>query len=56
MKNVIYFIGLISTLSIVFGGIIHLFGNAMGDSVIVVGAIVTTSCLFVIDRLSHKKA
>jgi hypothetical protein len=56
MKNVIYFIGLVATLSILFGSIIHLFGNAMGDYVIVVGAIVTTVCLFVIDRLSHKRA
>ena len=55
MKNVMYFIGVFTTLSIVFGSIIHFFGNAYGDSVIVISAAVTITCLFVIDRMSHKK-
>jgi hypothetical protein len=56
MKNVIYFIGLLSTLTIIFGCIIHFFGNQLGDIVIVVGALVTTACLFLIDNLSHKRS
>ena len=54
MKNVIYFIGLVATLSIIFGCIIHFFGNQYGDIVIVAGAAVTTACLFVIDYFSFK--
>ncbi|MFW9951020.1 MAG: hypothetical protein ACFFKA_12960 [Candidatus Thorarchaeota archaeon] len=56
MKNVIYFIGLVATLSIIFGCIIHFFGNKYGESVILIGAFITVACLFIIDRLSHKKA
>lgn len=56
MKNVIYFIGLVATLSIVFGSIIHFFGNKYGDIVIVIGAAVSVVSLFVIDRLSHNRS
>lgn len=55
MKNVMYFIGVVTTLSIVFGSIIHFFGNKYGDPIIIVGAIVTILCLFVIDKLSNKE-
>ena len=54
MKNLIYFIGLIATLSIIFGCIIHFFGNQYGDTVIIIGAVVTTACLFIIDHFSFK--
>lgn len=54
MKNVMYFIGLLATLTIIFGGIIHLFGNKYGDIVIVIGAAVTTISMFVIDYYSFK--
>ncbi len=54
MKNLIYFIGLVATLSIVFGCIIHFFGNQYGDIVIIIGAAVTTLCLFAIDYFSFK--
>ncbi len=55
MKNLIYLIGLISTLTIIFGCIIHFFGNQYGDIVIVIGAAVTTLSMFIIDKLSHSK-
>lgn len=54
MKNVMYFIGFMATLSVVFGGIIHFFGNRYGDIAIVAGAAVTIVCMFVIDYLSFK--
>jgi hypothetical protein len=54
MTKLIYFIGLVATLSIIFGCIIHFFGNQYGDMVIVIGAAVTTVCLFVIDYFSFK--
>jgi hypothetical protein len=55
MKNLIYFTGLVAALSIIFGCIIHFFGNQYGDIVIVIGAAVSTTCLFTIDNLLTKK-
>ena len=55
MKKIMYFIGLVSTLSIVFGCILHFFGNTIGDSVIVVASAVAIVCLFSIDALSKEE-
>ncbi len=55
MKNVMYIIGLFATLVMVFGGIIHYFGNEHGDSVILVAGMVAVACLFSIDALSKEE-
>jgi len=55
MNKIAYFVGLVAALSIIFGSIIHYFGNQYGDIVILIGSAITVLCLFFIDNLKQLK-